>query len=803
MLQAIPDTNGKVEDVAFCGLRANLSEIVSRFTSGKGTILTIFVDSLVVDIPSFNASGVVLVARSIDVSIQRNNAVQVSKPVQGDVAVLELLVGESIGGNLQLISSGAIDKASAFQVPTGANPLRAVYYTMDKTARVSTEIKTEAADIQDLLKGTWALNSLKASLTAASWLLDSRDDQDRATARSMLRWVVSCVLALGNNEVVPGDFAELYTNAAALLITIDLAPGAYYVPILSSHFYREQADMLLSALSQYEGHATALEVGGAIQQAIASVSATLEDVSNDEISPLRTQLEMINDNLKGLTRDIITLSGELQAQLIAAGFRLKVLQAKISSQRTGQMVEAAFTIVVDAAKIAISLGVGGGGNESAVGGQKKPGDALTALVDLVKNAVKIADIAAKDSPNRDLLDCAVKLAQMQAQLMTAFVSGKKLWNKPQNDAVAPKLPEPFSANQADPALAWDNFIVEAESALTTIKEDIGTGTGASQAQVAANKYLATLKIMAQYGKALDAKFLAAATQMAQGTVVNAQIRAAQTTYARWKLLETNAKSDKEKLTALKGIIQIRMDSIKRALFAAWVNYRNSYFYLYFQEPPRTIKLDMGAADLMKAFAGMGDWIASLHGDSQTAQQIRLPDDNVQITYTFKIIRPDEIAEDEVDTALLIPRSRKIPASLTWVIPAHDNQMAGVLPEGGQVAIWIKEARFFIEGVVPNSKGNVIAAVSTSGAYQNGFGPKACYNFVTKGMVGNYAYHASDEKVYNPWAISTEVYSTPTPFTQWRMVFDADGGDPENAALLRMELKVAYLGRGDLPFEATR
>jgi hypothetical protein len=70
------------------------------------------------------------------------------------------------------------------------------------------------------------------------------------------------------------------------------------------------------------------------------------------------------------------------------------------------------------------------------------------------------------------------------------------------------------------------------------------------------------------------------------------------------------------------------------------------------------------------------------------------------------------------------------------------------------------------------------------------------------MVGNFAYRAVGEKVYNSWSINTEVYSTPTPFTQWKMAFDADGGDPGNAAWLRIELVVAYRGRGDLAKRAT-
>ena len=132
-----------------------------------------------------------------------------------------------------------------------------------------------------------------------------------------------------------------------------------------------------------------------------------------------------------------------------------------------------------------------------------------------------------------------------------------------------------------------------------------------------------------------------------------------------------------------------------------------------------------------------------------------------------------------------------PATLTWSLPVGDGQLKGVLPNRGNVAIWIKEARFFLDGVTPNERGNVLMEVSTSGTYQNGFGPADAFTFVNQGLIGDYAYRVEDETVYNPWSINTEVYATPTPFTQWTLAFDPDGGDPSSATRLRMDLRVAY------------
>jgi hypothetical protein len=114
-----------------------------------------------------------------------------------------------------------------------------------------------------------------------------------------------------------------------------------------------------------------------------------------------------------------------------------------------------------------------------------------------------------------------------------------------------------------------------------------------------------------------------------------------------------------------------------------------------------------------------------------------------------------------------------------------------LPNNGHCAIWISGAAFFLDGVTPNSKGNVIATVATSGTYQNGVQPAPPFTFVTNGLSGNYAYHCPDNTVYSPWAIDTQVYMTPTPYTQWTMTLPPNSGDPRTATRLRVQLTIAY------------
>jgi hypothetical protein len=808
-----PDDDGKIRDAVFSGLYVKLSDIVKGRAPGTGKTLTIYADTLVMDLPSFDAATTVVVARTIDVSSLTRGEIRVPVLAGGQPAMSVFLIQESAGGGVSLIPAKPATGVSTTAVAVGSAPLQVVYYTVESDGKSSSEIQTNAAYLQDLLDKVWALNSLKASFTAATWLMDSDSPADRLVARSMLNWVCSCVRAVGENgAVVPSDYAELYQSAAALLVTSNVGSGADYVPVLASDYYNQQLNTLFDVLSKYESTLRALNTQSSVQAALQSAGSTLQGTVDDSLVPLGAELDSLQGNIDNLFGDIQVLRRQFDIQLLESDAKLKLLTAEMIKdqiyRQMEQILSASFQILtavgsagasISALKInpAASLkaftfqGADSGwirvfdksGNpESALPTLKKIGETIA---DGGKGAMSIYKAAkgSKTPGGNELLTRALALMTMQEQAITAFVAGASLLGAPPEGATQ-NLPEIEAADRVDPALAWDNFLVDVE---TFLKPMESSDSGSVISALAA--FHGSLKILAQYGKAINAKLEAAASQTSEATLVRARLFAAENTKRRWADLVANAKSDDEKLAALKGIIQVRMDSIKRSVFASWNQYRNSFFYLNFQEPPRAINMDMNAADLAAGFASVTAWIARLRGDTPEATQIRLPDDKVRISFNFKVVKRGEAVG--AGTALLTPQNGSQPATLTWTIASGDDQLTGVLPSKGQVAIWIREAKFFPTGVTPNSKGKVIAKVSTSGSYQNGFGPQRLYSFETKSLVGNYAYTVADEVVYNRWKIDTEVYSTPTPFTQWTMTFDPDGGDPATASELRMDLVVAY------------
>ena len=799
------DADGKtVLATTFSGLQVKLSELSRYAPSAGGSTMAVWADTLIVDDPTFDWQANIIVARQIDLSMLRGAPMPIRVPEHGKTSVCEMLVGESIGDvPFQLTTTANPGGASEFTVPVSVAPPRIAYFVVDPDGSSKHQIRDDGAELGDLLCRPWALNSFQSSFLAASVLMDSPDQDDVAEARAMLNWIVSCIRALGPaSGKLAAQLNELYGQAAALLVTLNVASGAKYVPVLSADFYNQQAGKLLDALQVYESNLATLQVQDDIKTALAQVSATLASVAQDEQTPLQADFDNLAGSIANLKESVYRLQLQFGLQDIDAGTRYVMLKDAAASDQINRFLEACFNFAVNVVKTGIAIGgmvaTGGAsaaGGAAAGGGKgdgegEGPGSVLEPLAGALKDAYAAIMIASEEFPASALPAQAKALMEVQSQLMTSFVTGSAVWDAVSSGKLA-QLPDTLGAVAIDPGLAWDNYMVEAENQLANMSVLFG-GRGASgEVQMAANNYLASLKILAQYGKAINAKFVVYTEQLSRAIVVKAQIAAAGEVQARWQALLATARTDQERLAALKGLIKRRADAITRSLFAAWRNYRNAYFYMYFEEPAGAIRLDMNAAQLRDAFATVSMGTAGLLGDGPDSRKVRLPQENVAVSFSFDIIRQGGEKGGKDAVALLVPASEDSPASLNWCIPIGDDQLKGVLPQGGKVAIWISRAEFRIDGVQANRRGKVIMKVATSGSYVNGFGPASAKEFVNKGMEADFAYDVASGTVYIGWQIPPAVYMTPTPFTQWSLLFDPDGGDPSHASTLRVDLTVAY------------
>jgi hypothetical protein len=786
---ATDPVTGRVSIIS-AGLQVTLSAVLAAAAGSTISEIIIYADTLTVDTELVAASGLTVIARSVDVSAVKPGGLRLATPASGS-AVAELLVGSTIGGPLTIAASAPARGQTPYRVPVGTKPAKALLYTVSADGSADAEELGDAASLQDLIDRPWALNSYKASYTAAAGLMDSAASGDRAVAQAMFNWIVAGVGALSlGGATIPSDFLELYNQAGALLVTLNVAPGGFFVPILSGDMYQSQIQGLISALAGYENGLNTLAVETDIAAAVASVSSTLQSTSLDEVAPLQAQLSNVQDNIAALYASIITLRSDFVLQADQANTDYLNLAAAVARMEIAEFLQDTLSTAMSVTSLGVDVARGSEGDVSSVD------DGMRSLNEGVTSGLKALDDLQMTPPGGEgLVDEAKLLMNMQLALMTAFQAATILWAQSQQDGGGDPLPSSLEVVDIDPSLVWDNYMIQAEAVLTSVKEDIGSGS--QDAQDAANAYLASLQILAGYGKAIDGKFVAYSDQAAQGTVLQTQIAAAQAVAARWQQQEAAANSDEEKLAILTGILQSRADALKRAIFVAWTYYRASYYYVNLVEPPVAITLAMTSAQMQDAFASVSNWVAQLLGTATDGQHVILPNNDVQISFTFPLRvagNTRQTVAPGADVALLTPAANGKPAQISWTIPIGDAQLQGVLPNDGDVAIWITSIQFSLDGVAANQKGNVLFSVATSGTYQNGFGPQAAQSFFSKGLKGDYGYTAASGVAYIPWQIPTAVYMTPTPYTQWTLNFYPDGGDPTNATNLNLTMQIAYLSQ---------
>ncbi len=764
---ATKDPSGVVTDVVVVGLHLAMSDVVGLFPASGGDSLTLYADTLVMDVNHVPVRGAVVMAREVDTTAMGADAVTVARPPTGTTAI-EFLVGGVTGPALAVTTDGAAPTA----VATGLQPLTTALFLVQPSGPIQVTTRTDDDDIGDLAGRVYALSSLRASYAAATSLMNTGSDDALETARDMLAWVTACTgAAATSTATAPASWTELHDQALPLLTDLSVRAGTTYVPSLASDFYEVEVTRLVDVVAAYDTQLATLRTATDIGAAVAQVGAALGDVATTELAPLKAQQATLKANIADLTTGITTLDLQMEMQSSALDVAWTKLEVAVTDKQISDWFNACFELALSAVSLAFDgakLGASGGTDLSALKGVITTGvKAAKTAYDAIANVAK--DGTAKQQP---LLEAARKVVESQEVLVHNYVVILGL-------ATATGVPDQPSLFAVDPTTAWDNYLAEATATLS------GMSVGA------AASYLASLTVLANYAKALSAKIATASAQVAQERIVETQLEAARKAAARWAELEKKADSDQERLAALTGVLAGRRDGVTRSLFVAWTHYRAAYRYLYLVQPPVVVDLDMSTAELKKAFADTAMWVAQMLGDGPAGSRIRLPDDDVDIGFTFPVVTADE-PQTSIDAALYTPASGDVPATLTWTIPMGTDQLHGVLPHGGNVAIWITAATFTIDGVTPNDKDNVIVEVSTSGTYQNGYGATRSQTFVARSMVGSYAYTVgADRRPYDPWNVATQLTMTPTPYTQWTMAFDPDGGDAGHAEAVRMHLTVSF------------
>ncbi len=234
--------SGRV-NVTYCGFSTRLSDIVDAIPPQGADTVAVFADSLLVDVARVKAKGLILMVREIDVSGLGGKPLLLD--FGGGEGVAEFLIGGAKVGTFTVAS--LTQPSTVIRPPAGTSPLAAAtYYQHANGGGLAPVPGAGARGVQDLVSRSWAMNSLAAGYAGAAWLMDEASPDSHALAQRMLAWIVACTSRLATDDLqMPSDYAELYNQAAALLVTLNVASGAVFVPVLSSTFYSQQMDRLL------------------------------------------------------------------------------------------------------------------------------------------------------------------------------------------------------------------------------------------------------------------------------------------------------------------------------------------------------------------------------------------------------------------------------------------------------------------------------------------------------------------------------------------------------------------------------
>jgi hypothetical protein len=762
------DADGNVTDILFSGLEVKLSDLVKQFPFSGGNTLSIYADSLVADIPNFNAKGTVIVARTIDISSLGGESWPVNIPNDNIPSVVECLISNSVIGikpaTLGFITNDTpgLNPTPLFVLPTNSSTLQIGTFTVSTNGDTQGKIGN-SIDFNDLVGRPFALNSFYAIFAKATDLINSGNSSDLNQAKDLLNWICSCIKNCNN---IPSTHIELFGQASSLFVSLNIPENYHFLDVLSSSYFETQINQFLNAAEAYDLQLAQLKQESTDQNIIQTISSGLFNSAKAEIIPSTVELNQLNNNLNGQYTEIIKIANAFNNQVVISETKSALLKASIKNAQIQKFLIDGTLTAIDVVKSGVSIAM-------AVAKEGEgTGEAISNVAETFQKGYETITDITQTFDQGDLLTEAKILMTDSQNLLNNVLSSSQIWyqiNNPKNNASTNFNP---SISNIDPNLSWNNFMANVHSILSSLSSSLNENE-LNSAQDAANDYLASLEILANYGKALNANLIAYTNILCKAVVVKSKVDALNNVQDIWKELNENSQTEENKLIALQGLIQKRKDSTMRSLFLSWTMYRSAYLYNFLVEPKQTISLNSSIGDMKLAFANISSWVSGLPGESGNGTTI-LPNDDASLSLTIPVLSELAQAQESNNNSLV---AYMVPASdsnsttkISFNIPDIFEQFKGQIGSG-DVAIWISSGEFFIDGIQANSSGFVPMIVSTSGHYINGYQDNLL-QFISSPISSHFSYKPDSKPFINvPWKVNAEQYMLPTPFSLWTLEID--------------------------------
>jgi len=791
------------DDAVFCSLQLTLSEIsatVKRtFRSGTVPTLFIFADTLVIDEPFLPSTVTTIVARTI---IINDETPLVTPESNAGICAIQLLTQRLEGGPLLLVAGVAATAVPV--VLDGAGPESIRFIAGEPLTR-----SRGAMELLDLLRHPMAWNSVKASFAAAALLSErnpaltsEENNQCMRLGINILRWIYQCCTLIGSeSSAFQLEATDLAYQASALMVLTGADNAAPYVPVLSADFYQDRVAGLLTVVESYEESIHRLNSTSDIKQAVRDIAATVKNVGAGGIKPIQVAIDNTVAELGALQKQYDTLTWQFVLQRNDVNFKRVLFQTALEQKQFWDAVKVVFDLIQAVVEVAMAVGSLAAAPEATVGlagGAMKSFDSAISLLTRALDAGASLDDAVRGAFAK-MKHAAEQMKKFQESMGGLIKSSKTLYELAQKGASTlpkigemPDLATPDWAEIAtmDPIMEWNIFSNAVETSMKKYVDDKVGG---------AAKYLMSLKTLIEYGKAINGKAVAVAQLQARFLELQAQKIAVQMAEQRWKSLETSSIGDQQKLAALSALLSQHSMAAKRALLISSRSFGAAFQYRWLRQSPLHVSLEMNATELNSAFVRIRQGLEELLSGGAKDQEfdtgfIELP--------VRRVDRPESAPAAGNGALLLMPNRQagRPEATLSWSVPIDWPFFRGAVPEDGNMAFFIEEGWFHLVGAKPNSRGNIVLKIGTSGQLSNGFGKfGAEQDFVaapskTQEMDFIYTPKGNDApEIRTPWRPAADVkshYMRPSPFTQWTArIMDADS--LTNISAIKVRLKGFY------------
>lgn len=743
------------------GLCLELSEAYAQATKKPTELVSIYADVISItrkaNTLAIGTSALLLFARRIEVE----EGVEITLQESGGTGIFFLYTQE-ISGNLVVKTKTAREKVT---LPSGKVGI--------ELANNQEKIKIEPITRPETGFFQWkdpAYMLLLAQFQLAAALFAQQPQQ----AQALLTWIILITGGFRGQAHSPSEQSarDLYYQSTALLSRLVVTTSnVHFVPYLSQRAYKEEVDSLIKEVDACEKQYQRLfdkKEGLAERKKLANLmidkSKDIIDLHKDRMAHAENAFRDAEKNVE-LARKRFADQKYLSQQ---ASIEFKTGQQIWVQQQYREAMKSMLTAIFDfTAAAAGAVATGGAG---AAGAAEKGAETVKKTLTLLEKIGKIADQINK------IIERMQQLIEILQNMERMILGIKQVVSYSRNESGSGNaelpLPSPSRPDVISGQAEWDSFLEDVEEFLKVpIEQNIG---GASD-------YRLALRKLAIYGKAL---------LLSQDMLVKAGQELA--------LLRLQKGVEENQRTRLHGYVKDLSDaglendillqqlfmrnlSSKFWLFLALQNLTWAYRYeALAQKTPVLPQITKSALDFQADF----NRIIQANNEARASFASLPQETDIELSITEN----DQGAYQGVVKLLREQRAT------TFTIDLSERRLAGL--ERVRLSI----VRCYLEGVELAAGQTVALFIDTDGNYRDRHKGET-FSFISTPCKRDFKY-SWDAQRGKPKTITegriapnfAEYYYLPTPFTQWRIALNDEGGkvDLKGLKSIKLAFRLEYL-----------